>query len=121
MGRIGRCIVFLGGRCSDIWGDVQDREIRLYTHGAHYSPLDQGTQTKKWYHALRLFSEAERVSRGLEPRVYLEGEIRDHIMRVREGHVTGEEVQRSLDELQISIDKHVTALPAQADVSILGK
>ncbi len=53
--------------------------------------------------------------------MYLEGEIRDQIMRVREGHVTGEEVQRSIDELQISIDKHVTALPAQADASLIGK
>jgi hypothetical protein len=53
--------------------------------------------------------------------VYLEGEIREHIMRVREGHVTGEQVQTQLDELQRSVDQHVTALPAQADVSILGK
>jgi hypothetical protein len=82
---------------------------------------NKGTQSKKWYHALRLFSEAERIARGLEPRVYLEGEIREHIMRVREGHVTGEQVQTQLDELQRSVDQHVTALPAQADVSILAE
>jgi len=35
--------------------------------------------------------------------------------------VTGDEVQRSIDKLQMSIDEHVTALPAQADAALLGK
>ena len=67
--------------------------------------------SKRLYHALRLASEAQRIASGLPPRVYLEGHIRDRILRVRLGEDDQDEAEQEVRLLLKELDRQPHQLP----------
>mmetsp|Transcript_38931 Transcript_38931/g.98143 ORF Transcript_38931/g.98143 Transcript_38931/m.98143 type:complete len:550 (-) Transcript_38931:66-1715(-) len=60
----------------------------------------KGNPTKKYYHAMRLLGEAERILNGDSPKVWLDGAERELIMSIRLGKVSLEDCQRAVQEIE---------------------
>jgi RNA repair pathway DNA polymerase beta family len=66
---------------------------------AKIDAADVKKRSKRLYHALRLFGEAERIAALDEPRVWLDGDEREFIMAVRQAQVPLDEAKKRANEI----------------------
>lgn len=81
----------------------------------------EGQKKKKYYHALRLLGETERLVEGNPPKVWMEGAERDYLLSVREGEIPEEEIIAKVTAMQATINEKLTTstLPETTDPIIL--
>ena len=99
--------------------------VKQYIGYAQAQVSDQkrgkGVKTKKFYHALRLLNDAERIVRGEPPRVFVEGEEREYLMRVRRNEVTEDVLMQQFERRSRALYDGLDAsgLPESVDRDVL--
>jgi len=60
---------------------------------------------KSLSHALRLLKEAERIASGQDLKVWLDQDERDHLLSVRKGQVSLQEIELEIDRIETSLNR----------------
>lgn len=87
----------------------------------------KGTDTKNFYHALRLLNEAKRIvdggyslnnsiERTGNPNVWIDGKEREFLMEVRKGIHQPEKLIKIVDELKAEIELKKRVLPEEVSI-----
>eukprot|EP01130_Rhizamoeba_saxonica_P012322 TRINITY_DN517_c0_g1_i1.p1 TRINITY_DN517_c0_g1~~TRINITY_DN517_c0_g1_i1.p1 ORF type:complete len:412 (-),score=87.53 TRINITY_DN517_c0_g1_i1:212-1447(-) len=79
--------------------------------------------SKRYAHAIRLYTEALQVLNGLEPIVFFEGELHEYIMSIRRKEISYEEAQQKVEELEKQVSlaekENLKDLPKNVDIDKL--
>lgn len=69
------------------------------------------------YHLIRLALDSRRIAIGLHPKIWKEGKEREHLMAIRAGEYTHEQIEREFKDIVNSID--ISKLPIGPDIEKL--
>jgi len=80
-----------------------------------------GEKKKKYYHAIRLLGETERIVDGGLPKVWMDGAEREFLLNIRKGEIEEKELVAKVESMQNAIQEKLqtSTLPEQADVNTL--
>ncbi len=76
---------------------------------------------KKFYHAIRLLKEAERIATGKWPQVWHENEDREYLLSIRRGERQVDDLLKEVNELKARADGLKSNLKETTDKDILSR